>query len=98
MQDMNGEQVSDAEVQQILEAANWAPTHGKTEPWRFAVLARSTVQREAFDLVLQVHTLEPAPVQSVMVMCAACVYDACYLPWTRARRSQRQTSHLAARS
>ena len=55
MQDMNGEHVSDAEVQQILEAANWAPTHGKTEPWRFAVLASPSVQREAFDLMLQVH-------------------------------------------
>ena len=53
---MNGEKVSDAEVQQILEAANWAPTHGKTEPWRFAVLANPSVQREAFDLMLQVHT------------------------------------------
>jgi nitroreductase len=56
MQDMNGEQVSDAEVQQILEAANWAPTHGKTEPWRFAVLASPSAQREAFNLMLQVHT------------------------------------------
>ena len=56
MQGMSGERVSDAEVQQILEAANWAPTHGKTEPWRFAVLASPNVQREAFDLMLQVHT------------------------------------------
>jgi nitroreductase len=24
-------------VAQILEAANWAPSHGKTEPWRFVV-------------------------------------------------------------
>merc|ERR1719375_2679641 len=26
----------------MLEVANWAPTHGKTEPWRFTVLRRST--------------------------------------------------------
>ena len=25
-------------IEQILEAANWAPTHKKTEPWRFKVL------------------------------------------------------------
>ncbi|MEM8845697.1 MAG: nitroreductase [Bacteroidota bacterium] len=25
-------------IAQILEAANWAPTHKKTEPWRFKVL------------------------------------------------------------
>lgn len=24
-------------VSQLLEAANWAPSHGKTEPWRFVV-------------------------------------------------------------
>ena len=25
-------------LEKILEAANWAPTHKKTEPWRFKVL------------------------------------------------------------
>ena len=28
-----------ATLEQVLEAANWAPTHGKTEPWRFTVLS-----------------------------------------------------------
>lgn len=28
----------------LLEAANWAPTHGKTEPWRFVVLGRQGMQ------------------------------------------------------
>jgi nitroreductase len=32
-----GERVDDAIVQQILENANWAPTHKLTEPWRFFV-------------------------------------------------------------
>jgi nitroreductase len=32
-----GEKVNDAIVQQILENANWAPTHKLTEPWRFFV-------------------------------------------------------------
>lgn len=32
-----GERVDDALIQQMLEAANWAPTHGYTEPWRFIV-------------------------------------------------------------
>jgi Nitroreductase family len=57
MQDMNGERVTDAEVQQILEAANWAPTHGKTEPWRFAVLSSPEAQHGAFNLMLQVHSI-----------------------------------------
>ena len=34
-----GNKVDDAIVKQILENANWAPTHGKTEPWRFFVFS-----------------------------------------------------------
>ena len=30
--------VDDDQIKLILEAANWAPTHRKTEPWRFKVL------------------------------------------------------------
>ena len=26
-------------IEQMLEAANWAPSHGDTEPWRFTVFA-----------------------------------------------------------
>ena len=31
-------------LEQMLEAANWAPTHGRTEPWRFVVLGADTLQ------------------------------------------------------
>ena len=33
----NQEPISKTEVTQVLEAANWAPTHRRTEPWRFKV-------------------------------------------------------------
>jgi nitroreductase len=33
-------------IEEILEAATWAPNHRLTEPWRFIVLAGSA--REAF--------------------------------------------------
>jgi len=36
----------------MLEAANWAPTHGKTEPWRFVVLQN----RAAIDEVMSIKT------------------------------------------
>lgn len=29
--------VERAKIEQVLEAANWAPSHGLTEPWRFIV-------------------------------------------------------------
>jgi len=33
----NGKKISKAIVDQVLYNANWAPNHGKTEPWRFKV-------------------------------------------------------------
>jgi len=34
----NQEEITREELNQIFEAANWAPSHKKTEPWRFVVL------------------------------------------------------------
>ncbi|HEX3386289.1 MAG TPA: nitroreductase [Mucilaginibacter sp.] len=39
---MNGQKVPDYQVQSLLELADWAPTHGLTEPWRFVVYANAT--------------------------------------------------------
>lgn len=33
----NDEPISKDEISKILEVANWAPTHKRTEPWRFKV-------------------------------------------------------------
>ena len=32
-----GETIADEVIWKILQSANWAPTHGFTEPWRFSV-------------------------------------------------------------
>ncbi len=37
--DYTGEPVSDEIINQMLENANWAPTHKFTEPWRFVVFS-----------------------------------------------------------
>lgn len=34
----NEEEISALEITTLLEAANWAPSHYKTEPWRFKVI------------------------------------------------------------
>lgn len=34
---MNGGKITHEQVQSLLELADWAPTHGLTEPWRFVV-------------------------------------------------------------
>lgn len=36
---MNGNKIADQQITELLELANWAPTHGLTEPWRFVVYA-----------------------------------------------------------
>ena len=36
-----GVSLDEYEIDTILEAANWAPTHHKTEPWRFAIIKGS---------------------------------------------------------
>jgi nitroreductase len=41
----NGKKIADEEIRQLLELANWAPTHANTEPWRFIVYSETAVQR-----------------------------------------------------
>jgi nitroreductase len=42
---MNGEKIDDSTIHQLLQLADWAPTHAHTEPWRFIVFANDSVQR-----------------------------------------------------
>jgi nitroreductase len=46
-QQYSGEQVNDSIVHQILENANWAPTHKLTEPWRFIVFTGKGLEKLA---------------------------------------------------
>jgi nitroreductase len=38
-QQMNGVKIKDGLIHQLLQLADWAPTHGRTEPWRFFVFS-----------------------------------------------------------
>ncbi len=38
-EDFNGSIIPQTDIKELLEAANWAPTHGMTEPWRFVVFS-----------------------------------------------------------
>lgn len=57
--DYSREKVSDRIVHQMLENANWAPTHKLTEPWRFMVFTGdgleklATFQSECYQRVTQ---------------------------------------------
>ncbi len=41
----NQQPISDEIIQEILENANWAPTHKLTEPWRFKVFRGEALKR-----------------------------------------------------
>lgn len=41
---MNGKKINDEEVKELLHLANWAPTHGRTEPWKFIVYSNEKVK------------------------------------------------------
>ena len=43
----SGEIVQDGIIQEMLENANWAPTHKLTEPWRFTLFKGAGLQRLA---------------------------------------------------
>ncbi|MCP4520561.1 MAG: nitroreductase [Cytophagales bacterium] len=43
----NGEVIDKEIVEQILENANWAPTHRITEPWRFTVFSGKGLEKLA---------------------------------------------------
>jgi nitroreductase len=45
--DYTGEKVDDSIILQLLENANWAPTHKLTEPWRFKVFCGEGLNKYA---------------------------------------------------
>lgn len=48
-QTFTGRKIEDIQIEQLLNLANWAPTHGFTEPWRFIIFKDKAVQRFCDD-------------------------------------------------
>jgi nitroreductase len=58
---MNGKQIPEDQLKALLQLANWAPTHGLTEPWHFVVYAGEKVKefcRQHADLYQQYIPVE----------------------------------------
>lgn len=47
---MNGKKIAESDIRDLIQLADWAPTHGRTEPWRFVVL-----EGEAFKQFSKQH-------------------------------------------
>lgn len=41
---MNGRRIDDEDIHSLLALADWAPTHARTEPWRFIVFGGDQVK------------------------------------------------------
>lgn len=47
--EMNGKTIPDELVNSLLQLADWAPTHGRTEPWRFVVYGPDKIKQFALE-------------------------------------------------
>ena len=57
----SSERIDDAIIEQLLENASWAPSHARTEPWRFSVFTDRGLDKLASfqaDLYKQLSTEE----------------------------------------
>jgi nitroreductase len=59
----NDKPISKKDLLRILEAANWAPTHKKTEPWRFKVLTEASKESLGYFLSAKYQETDPSPKQ-----------------------------------
>lgn len=41
---MNGREIPDEQVEKLIALADWAPTHGQTEPWRFFIFTGNALK------------------------------------------------------
>jgi nitroreductase len=56
---LDSREIDDAVLNVILENANWAPTHGMTEPWRFSVYTGPARNRLAEFLAATYKEITP---------------------------------------
>lgn len=54
-----GEKIEDSVIKEVLENANWAPNHKKTEPWRFKVFTGDALTRLGVFLAEKYKEITP---------------------------------------
>ncbi len=62
------EEVSEEEVEKLIDAARWAPSAGNLQPWEFIVVRKPEIKRKLSIAALHQTFIEEAPV--VIVVCA----------------------------
>ncbi|HCE58890.1 MAG TPA: nitroreductase [Prolixibacteraceae bacterium] len=59
-------EVSKELIEELLENANWAPTHKNTEPWRFKIFrgqAKQKLAADIYELLITSSEIEPVNLQ-----------------------------------
>ena len=56
----NGSKIPDEQIEQLLELADWAPTHTYSEPWRFVVYSGNKVNEFSKQHALLYQQFTPA--------------------------------------
>ena len=62
------EEVSEKDVERLIEAARWAPSAGNIQPWEFVIVTNQETKRRLSAAALHQTFIEEAPV--VIVVCA----------------------------
>ena len=60
LRDLRPDPVDATCLERMLEAANWAPSHGRTEPWRFTVFVGEARRRLGETLAEAYRLMTPA--------------------------------------
>lgn len=62
----NDKAIRKSDIEEILEAANWAPSHKKTEPWRFKVLLGESKEKMGVFLANKYQEVDAKPKATVI--------------------------------
>lgn len=62
------EDVSDRDVEKLIDTARWAPSAGNIQPWEFVIVRDSKIKQKLAAAALDQTFIEEAPV--VIVVCA----------------------------
>ena len=63
-----GDNVSDEEVERLIDAARWAPSAGNMQPWDFIIVRDSVTKQRLSAAAVDQTFIEEAPI--VIVVCA----------------------------
>jgi nitroreductase len=70
------QEITSEELNHILESANWAPTHKRTEPWRFKVIqgdARNRFAEFMIDTYKENTAIEKQSERTIQVLTEKCL-------------------------